>query len=196
MGKRDFDHDAEPIGANIVNTAQMSSDFRALAKKHLPTARETVVKVEIKATKDLAQSGARLSDIFQREGQRLHWIERQGGRAHVDRALSFATWFRQQLVNSSGDMSLPVTGQLALGSKPELFGTEWNAFLAHWSDTNVLTLAIDEDCFWQDPLGSKSLMILVHDASHARNMHHGKSFVEEVERLAGVAAAVMFAKHD
>ena len=93
-------------------------------------------------------------------------------------------------------MSLPVTGQLALVSKPELFGTKWSAFLAHWSDTNVLTLAIDEDCFWQDPLGSKSLMILVHSASHARNMHHGKSFVEEVERLAGVAAAVLFAKYD
>jgi hypothetical protein len=27
-------------------------------------------------------------------------------------------------------------------------------------------------------------------------MHHGKSFVEVVERLAGVAAAVLFAKHD
>ena len=27
-------------------------------------------------------------------------------------------------------------------------------------------------------------------------MHHGKSFVEVVERLAGVAAAMLFAKHD
>jgi len=27
-------------------------------------------------------------------------------------------------------------------------------------------------------------------------MHHGKSFVDVVERLAGVAAAVLFSKHD
>jgi hypothetical protein len=48
------------------------------------------------------------------------------------------------------------------------------------------------DCFWLEPLGSKALAILVHEAGHARNMHHGKGFVEEIERLAGVAASVMF----
>ena len=83
-------------------------------------------------------------------------------RAHVDRCLSVATWFCQQLVNTSGDMPLPVAGQLALVSKPELLGTEQSAFLAHWSNNNILTLAIDEGCFWQGPLASKLRMILAH----------------------------------
>jgi len=59
-------------------------------------------------------------------------------------------------------MSLSVTGRLALISKPELFGTEQSAFLAHWSKNNILTFAIDKDYFWQDPLTTKSRMILVH----------------------------------
>jgi hypothetical protein len=117
---------------------------------------------------------------------RSKWIRKQGGRKHVGRCLSFAVWFCQQLVDASGDGSEPVTGSLALGSVPELFGTEMSTFMAHWSDRNVLTLAIDVDCFWQAPLGAEALSILVHEAGHARAMHHGKGFVDEVERLAGV----------
>ena len=64
---------------------------------------------------------------------------------------------------------------------------------AHWSATNMLTLAIDQACFWQEPLGAESLKILIHEAVvHAMNMHHGYEFRVEVERLAGVAASVMF----
>jgi len=56
----------------------------------------------------------------------------------------------------------------------------------------MLTLAIDQACFWQEPLGAESLKILIHEAAHAMNMHHGYEFRVEVERLAGVAASVMF----
>ena len=44
---------------------------------------------------------------------------------------------------------------------------------------------------WDQPLGAEALAILIHEAAHARNMHHGKSFHDEVERLGGVAAEVM-----
>ena len=196
MGKRDFDHDAERIGAAIVKTAQMSSGFREMAKEHLPTAKETVLRAEIQAAKNVADTGFDLSDIVKREDPRFTWIEKQGGQKHVDRCLSFSVWFCQKLVNSTGDMLHPVTGKLALGSKPVLFGTEFGTFMAHWSNNNILTLAIDVDCFWQQPLGPEALSILVHEAAHARNMHHGTGFIDEVERLAGVAAAVMFEKQD
>ncbi len=50
--------------------------------------------------------------------------------------------------------------------------------------------------FWKDPLGAEALAILIHEAAHARNMHHGGSFHEEVERLGGVAAEIMFQHAD
>lgn len=106
--------------------------------------------------------------------------------------MSFAVWFCQQLVDSTDDNHERVTGSLALGNKPQMFGAAINTFMAHWSSQNELTLALEVDCFWEDPLGAESLSILVHEAAHTRNMHHGKSFNEEVERLAGIAAQTMF----
>ena len=195
MGKRDFDHDAERMGAAVVKTAQMSSGFREMAKEHLPTAQEAVIDAEVKAQTRVAEGGFSLSDVREKTDKRNTWIERQGGRSRVRRCLSFAVWFCQQLVDSSGDETDRVRGKLALGSEPELFGTEMSTFMAHWSDCNVLTLAIEVDCFWRDPLGAEALSIYVHEAAHARAMHHGKGFVDEVERLAGVAAHVMFESH-
>ena len=193
MGKRDFDHDAERIGSTIVKTSQMSSGFRAMAKEHLPSAKETVVEAEATAAQVVAEKGFHISDIAKRDYPRFKWIEKHGGKAHVEQCLSFAVWFCQKLVDSTGDMQHPVTGNLALGRTPQLFsGAQYGTFLAHWSGTNVLTLAIDAECFWREPFGAESLSILIHEAAHARNMHHGKGFVDEIERLAGVAAAVMF----
>ncbi|MGD9667839.1 MAG: ATP-binding protein [Hyphomicrobiaceae bacterium] len=196
MGKRDFDHDAERTGAVIVKTAQMSSGFREMAKEHLPTSREAVVLAEASAAKSLAEKGFAITDINLADDPRAAWINRQGGAERVEDCLSFAVWFCQKLVDSTRDMLRPVTGKLALGSQPQLFGTELKTFHAHWSGNNVLTLAIDTDCFWREPLGAESLSILIHEAAHARNMHHGKSFVDEVERLGGVAANIMLEFRD
>ena len=190
------DYERFPKFREAVKTAQMSSGFREMAKEHLPTAKEAVVEAEIKAAKSVAETGFKLMDVVQQEDPRWKWIGKQGGQAHVDRCLSFAVWFCQNLVDSTGDMLHPVTGNLALGSKPQLFGTELGTFLAHWTENNVLTLAIDVDCFWQEPLGAEALSILVHEAGHARAMHHGKGFVDEIERLAGVAASVMLEQRD
>ena len=196
MGKRDFDHDAERIGAAVVKTAQMSSGFREMAKQHLPTAQEAVIEAEAKAQKRVAERGFTLSDVLEKTDKRHAWIKRQGGRVRVRRCLSFAVWFCQKLVDSSDDGLDRVKGKLALGSEPDLFGTEMSTFMAHWNDRNVLTLAIEVDCFWQEPLGVEALSIFIHEAAHARAMHHGKGFVDEVERLAGVAAKVMFDSHE
>ena len=189
--------DAERIGSFVVNTSQMSSGFRDMAKSHLRTTKEVVVRAESQASQSVEEHGFQPQDVTKEDDPRLEWIAKQGGRAHVERCLSFAVWFCQRLVDSSGDELRPVTGNLALGSKPILLsGDQYGTFLAHWSDDNVLTLAIDVDCFWHAPFGAEALSILIHEAGHARNMHHGKSFVEEIERLAGVAAAVMLERRD
>lgn len=196
MGKRDYDHDAERTGAAILKTSQMSSGFREMAKVHLDSAKDRVDEVHLERAKAVTQNSFNPNDAMSEEDERRMWIERRGGLAQVDACLSFAVWFCQQLVNSTDDPGRMVTGNLALGNKPELFGVEISTFLAHWSDTNVLTLALETNCFWECPMGAEALSILVHEAAHGRNLHHGKGFHDEVERLAGVAAEVMFENAD
>jgi hypothetical protein len=89
------------------------------------------------------------------------------------------------LVYSCPTLQARVTGKVALSS------TSSSKFSAHWSIDNVLTLALEEKSFWLEPLGAESLEILIHEAAHAMNMHHGYEFRKEVERLAGVAASLM-----
>jgi hypothetical protein len=192
MGKRDFNDDAERAGATIVNTAQMSSGFREMAKAHLPSAKQHFEEVQEERRKQVAGARFSIEEATEQPDARRQWIERQGGRDHVDACLAFAVWFCQQLVDSTPDPGKPVTGAVALGRAGAEFGTHFGAFLAHWSSDNVLTLALDTDCFWRQPLGDEALSILVHEAAHGQNQHHGKSFAEEVERLAGVAAATMY----
>ena len=36
----------------------------------------------------------------------------------------------------------------------------------------------------------------MHEAGHARAMHHGRGFVDEIERLAGVGSQVMLEHRD
>ena len=189
MGKRDFDDDAERNGASIVKTAQMSSGFREMAKAHLPTAREAVVKREVEIAEEIASTRFQVEDVEDRTDPRLVWIEKRGGSARINRRLSFAVWFCQKLVDSTNETHMPVTGAVALGERPALGKSP---FLAHWTNDNRLTLALEFDPFWDHPLGAKALSVLIHEAAHARNMHHGKGFHDEVERLGGVAAEVMF----
>ena len=198
MGKRDYDDDAERIGSNVVRTSQLSSGFREMAKAHLPSAKETVDKTQKELEQQIAESRFDPHDISDQEDPRGAWIEKRGGQQHVDTCLAFAVWFCQKLVDSAGGSHTqpPVTGSLALGQQPQLFVTQISKFSAHWSDSNTLTLALDYDCFWEDPLGAETLSILIHEAAHAQNMNHGKGFNEEVERLGGVGARMMFEHHD
>lgn len=73
-------------------------------------------------------------------------------------------------------MGIPVAvrGQLTLNPA----GSE--RFYAHWSSDNVLTLALDQPCCWRDPLGPEALEVLIHEAAHAINMHHGDDFRREL----------------
>ena len=192
MGKRDFDDDAHRIGGSVVKTGQMSGGFREMAKAHLPTTKEAVLKEEKRVATEIAANRFTAEDIKEKSDRRHAWIEKRGGKARVDRCLSFAVWFCQKLVKSTNQKQKAVSGALALGNDPAYLHLHVGRFLAHWNSDNRVTLALECDCFWQEPLGAGSLAILIHEAAHARNMHHGKSFHEEVERLGGVAAGIMF----
>jgi hypothetical protein len=186
MGSRHFDEDARDLGIQVVNTAQASGGFREMLKLHVPSAQEVVRRDERRKAEQAGDDGFSVQSAVHAADERLQLIERHGGIARVQRCLDFAVWFCQQLVDHGPVRQQRVRGQLTRnydGSR---------SLYAHWSATNVLTLAIDQPCFWLEPLGAETLKILIHEAAHAMNMHHGYEFRVEVERLAGVAAHVMF----
>ena len=111
----------------------------------------------------------------------------------VEACLGFAVWFCQRLIDTTSASQPRVRGHVGLGRRPS-FGQV--AFQAHWNARNDLTLALEEDCLWTAPLGAEALTILVHEAAHAMNLPHGRSFNEDVERLADVTAALMYQDAD
>lgn len=190
MGARHFDEDARDLGLQVINTAQASGGFRDMLKAYVPSAQEVVRADERRRADQATESSFSIKQALQAGDHRQHWVERQGGAERVERCLAFAVWFCQQLVYSCPVVQHRVSGMLTLNH-----GLGKRVY-AHWSSTNVLTLALDESCFWQYPLGPESLEVLIHEAAHAMNMHHGYEFRVELERLAGVAASLMLHRSD
>ena len=185
MGARHFDEDARDLGLQVINTAQASGGFREMLKAFVPSAQQVVRADERRKADQAHDSSFSVQDAMEAGDHRQRWLDRQGGAEHVECCLSFAVWFCQQLVLSCPDVQNRVSGMLTLNDEPG------QRIYAHWSGMNVLTLALDESCFWRQPLGSESLEVLIHEAAHAMNMHHGYEFRVELERLAGVAASLM-----
>jgi hypothetical protein len=190
MGTRHFDEDARDLGLQVINSAQASGGFREMLKAFVPSAQEVVRADELRKANQAEESGFSINDALRTGDHRLRWLERQGGADRVERCLAFAVWFCQQLVSTCPVMQQQVSGQLTLNNQAG------KRVYAYWSSTNVLTLALDESCFWQQPLGPESLEVLIHEAAHAMNMHHGYEFRVELERLAGVAASLMLHRSD
>lgn len=185
MGERHFDEDARELGVQVVNTAQASGGFRDMLRVFVPSAQEVVKRDEIAKAERACSESFSIATARSAGDVRQQWLERQGGAEAVGRCLEFAVWFCQQLVNTCPGRENRVSGQLTLNHQVGV------TLYAQWSNTNVLTLALDQPCFWQDPLGPEALQTLIHEAAHALNMHHGLEFRQEVERLAGVAASLM-----
>jgi len=187
MGNRHFDEDARDLGVQVINTAQTSGGFREMLRLFVPSAQELVRRDERTKAEQVGSDGFSVAAARAAKAPdpRQAWMARQGGDQHVARCLDFAVWFCQQLVATCPVRQESVSGQLTLNSDPA------RTLYAHWSSGNVLTLALDQDCFWQDPLGAECLQVLIHEAAHAMAMHHGYEFREELERLAGVAASLM-----
>lgn len=110
-------------------------------------------------------------------------IEAVGGRERVQLVMDFARWFCQKLLDGYQNQAVCSVTLAIL--------TEVDA-IATWSSDDVLTLGIDTPWLWTDPLGEESLSVLVHEAAHHLNAHHGRDFHAEIEKLAGRAARVMF----
>lgn len=190
MGAGQFDEDARDLGVQIINTAQTSGGFRDMLKALVPSAKEVVHRQEqVQAEQARSQSFVPTIPLEEQDPRR-RWFEQWGGREHVERCLTFAVWFCQQLIDTCPISQQQVHGQLTLnpGGCDRLY--------AHWSSDNQLTLALDQPCFWRDPLGAEALMVLIHEAAHAMNMHHGYDFRKEMERLAGVAANLMLSRSE
>ncbi|MEB3168261.1 MAG: ATP-binding protein [Synechococcaceae cyanobacterium] len=185
MGSRHFDEDARELGVQVINTAQTSGGFREMLKAFVPSARQVVVGDEQRKAEQAREEGFSLQEALRCGDQRQRWIEQQGGQKRVERCLQFSVWFCQRLVDTCSGRQPRVTGQLTLNPPGQ------SSLYAHWSTDNVLTLALDQACFWRDPLGAESLQVLIHEAAHAMAMHHGLEFRQEVERLAGEAACLM-----
>jgi hypothetical protein len=185
MGERHFDEDARELGVQVVNTAQASGGFRDMLRVFVPSAQEVVRRDEIAKAERACRDSFSIATAREAGDLRQQWLERQGGADRVGRCLEFAVWFCQQLVDTCPGREHRVSGQLTLNHQAGV------TLFAHWSATNELTLALDQPCFWQEPLGPEALQILIHEAAHALNMHHGLEFRQEVERLAGVAASLM-----
>ena len=131
----------------------------------VPSAQEVVRRDEIAKAERACRESFSIATARVAGDLRQQWLERQGGADRVGRCLEFAVWFCQQLVDTCPGREHRVSGQL--------------------------TLALDQTCFWQEPLRPEALQILIHEAAHALNMHHGLEFRQEVERLAGEAASLM-----
>lgn len=190
MGSRSFDEDARDLGVEVIKTAQASGGFREMLKLHVPSAQEVVRREESRKAEQAGSGGFSIATAVVEGDHRLAWLERQGGKHRVGRCLDFAVWFCQRLVDSSPVPQERVCGQLTLNAEGS------RSLYAHWSSSNMLTLALDQSCFWQQPMGAESLRVLIHEAAHAMNMHHGYEFRVEVERLAGVAASLMLHRAD
>ena len=168
-----------------MNTAQASSGFRDMLKVFVPSALEVVRRDEIARAERAGNHSFSIATARQSGDVRQQWLERQGGAEAVGRCLEFAVWFCQQLVNTCPGRENRVSGRLTLNHEAGVM------LYAHWNSVNELTLALDQPCFWQEPLGPEALQVLIHEAAHAMQMHHGLEFRQELERMAGVAASLM-----
>jgi hypothetical protein len=61
---------------------------------------------------------------------------------------------------------------------------------AAWSNGR-LSLNIDVDYLWDDPLGEKALGVILHECAHDRVSGHAVDFADEVARLGGTLAAIV-----
>jgi len=186
MGSRQFDEDARDLGVSVVDIRQTSGGFRRMLQDHVPTTRQVVDQHDRELLTAAAGGGFSPAAVYKSQDdssrRQRQWIEDAGGRQRVELVMEFAHWFCQQLLNGYPDSSVCSITLAPLRAV--------NA-VAAWSTRDVLTLGIDTQWLWQDPLGADTLATLIHEAAHHLNAHHGRDFHRELEALAGRAARLM-----
>ena len=185
MGVRQFDEDARELGVSVVDTRQTSGGFRQLLQQHVPTTREVVDQHNRARLAAAADHGFDPAEVAQdpADHPRRRLIEAVGGPQRVQQVTDFARWFCQQLLEGYADAAVCSVTVASLKAVKAV---------ATWGEMDVLTLAIDTPWLWSEPLGEQSLAVLIHEAAHHLNAHHGRDFHQELENLAGRAARLMF----
>jgi hypothetical protein len=191
--RRDHDADAREIGKETVDTRHLSEGFREIITNHIPTSAQAVVEFESARVSKATSEAFNVEDAYKKtddaEMQRK-LIEEAGGRERVEAVMGFAQWFSNRLLEIyPGAMCSGVKVAALLSGDTVRFG---KPAIATWSGANELTLGLDTAETWDEPLESATLTMLIHEAAHNRSMHHGAEFSHEVEKLAGVAAHLMF----
>lgn len=186
MGARQFDEDAREIGTTVIDTRQTSGGFRQILQQHVPTTRQVVEDHNRKLVQAAAAGSFAVGDVYKARDdasvQRRAMIEAVGGPQRVQLVMDFARWFCQKLLDGYQNQAV-CSVTLAILKDVDAIAT--------WSSSDVLTLGIDTPWLWTDPLGEGSLSVLIHEAAHHLNAHHGRDFHAEIEKLAGRAARVM-----
>jgi hypothetical protein len=186
MGARQFDEDARDIGANVIDTRHTSGGLRQILQQHVPTTRQLVEQHNHRLTESAVAGAFGITDVFggadAASAEKRRLIESVGGKDRVEAVMDFARWFCQRLLDGYNGAAVCSVSLALLNSA---------GAVATWSADDVLTLGIDTPWLWTDPLGEESLAVLIHEAAHHLNAHHGRDFHRELEKLAGRAARLM-----
>lgn len=198
VGRRDYNADAPALGLQTVNPRHLPGGLGEIVKQHVPTAKQAVENHE--ATRRIMAAKAAIPmDANARQAAVNARIAEVGGRERVDLVMDWSRWFVTRLLEHYPDP--PV-----VGIRIALYRQQWTDGqtladvltppLATWSERDELTLTLDHESTWRQPLAPAALRTLIHEAAHHRNAHHGARFGEEVEILAGRAAWIMLTMHD
>lgn len=189
-GRRDYNADAPRLGLETVDVRKLPGGLGEIVRQHVPTARQAVEQREADERLVAARNAVPV-DEDQLAADHARAVEAAGGKARVRLVMDWAQWFVRVLLDEYTDSPVvSVTASLLQRPILGVSGTGPGA-IATWASAGQLSLALEHLPTWHKPFSPDSLRMLIHEAAHHRNMHHGARFAEEVERLAGRAAWLM-----
>jgi hypothetical protein len=113
-------------------------------------------------------------------------VEAVGGMPRVKRVCDFAKWFCDAILE---ELREPNRCKVKFGL---LEGAD-----ATWTDRGaVLSLSISYRPMWEKPLSRYGLQLLIHEVAHERSAHHGLSFTQTMEEVAGIGTELVLHKSD
>lgn len=182
-----FNHDAdaeESAGAKILDTKQLSGGFRELARTHIPTSSDVA-----KAVKEEKRTLASENGEDPGASTRYAGLLKKYGRKHVQNVCEFHRWMANLIL---ADL-FPGEARSCKVKVADFNGTAEGT----WSDNfQILTLALDLERIWKEPMDRENFALLIHETAHELAAHHGNSFARAMETTAGAAIKALFAQRE
>jgi hypothetical protein len=186
MGKYSFDDDArDELDVTIVNTRHLAGGFKELALRHIKTSREVVTNHFRQLAAQKSIDADKADELDQDALLKMH-VEAVGGLSRVKRVAKFAKWFCDEILER---LQQPMRCTVR-------FGVLRGAEVTWTREGAILTLSVAYEPIWTRQLSRAGLQLLVHEVAHELAAHHGLSYAQSVEDVAGVAAELMLEKHD